>query len=128
MARAMTMVCIAMTVLFAGCGSGNKDIVVVEKTLRNVANASSAGGMGGVSAPTTSWMYWVEGTAKNQGTEEVTGAEITFIVTDGGGRLAVTADVASIPPGGQVTFKTDQHVSSRTLTLVDADPEIRTKR
>jgi hypothetical protein len=99
----------------------------VEKNLRSAGNASSAGGMGGISVPTTSWTYWVDGTIRNQGTEEAKGVQVTFVVTDGGEKIALTADVPTIPPGGEATFKTDQHVTARTLRFTEAPPEIVSK-
>jgi len=121
------MMLLVSAVLFAGCTGGNKDLVIAEKNLRVAANASSAGGMGGVSVPTSSWIYWVEGTIKNVGTDEVKNVQVSFVLTDGGEKITLTGDVASIPPGGQAPFRTDQHVTARTLRFTDAEPEIMVK-
>lgn len=129
MSRAHVMAIVIVLCIFAGCEAGKRDIVVVDKTLRNVPNASSAGSPElGVSVPTTSWIYWVEGSVSNHGTEEAKNIEISFTVTDGSERFVLTADVPVVPAGGRVMYRSDQKVSSRILSFVDAEPEIRAPR
>ncbi len=117
---------LAALVLVAGC-SGSSGIEVVSKAVRSTANVSAAipGEFGG-SAPSMGELYWVEGTVRNTGTEEVRNVTITFRCTDGNTRRLFVAEVPRIAAGATVSFATDRYPSPLKITLLEGEPEIRT--
>jgi hypothetical protein len=110
--------------LVTGC-TGNSDIAVVSKAVRSAANVSAAipGEFGG-SAPSMGDLYWVEGTVKNGGAEEVRKVAITFRCTDGNNRRLFVAEVNRIPAGATVPFATDRFPSPLKITFLESEPEI----
>jgi hypothetical protein len=111
--------------LVAGC-TGTSDIVVVSKAVRSAANVSAAipGEFGG-SSPSMGELYWVEGTVRNSGAEEVRKVTITFRCTDGNNRRLFVAEVDRIPAGATVPFTTDRFPSPLKITLLEGEPEIK---
>lgn len=112
--------------LVAGC-AGDSGVEVVSREVKSAANVSAAipGEFGG-SAPSMGELYWVEGTVRNTGTEEVRGVTITFRCTDGNSRRLFVAEVSRIPPGATVPFATDRYSSPLKITFLEGDPEITT--
>ena len=121
-----TLAFLVALALFAGC-TGNSGVEVVRKEVRSAANVSAAipDEFGG-SAPSTGELYWVEGTVRNSGAEEVRDVTITFRCTDGNNRRLFVAEVRRIPPGATVPFATDRYPSPLKITLLEGDPEIST--
>ncbi len=121
-----TLAFLVALALFAGC-TGNSGVEVVRKEVRSATNVSAAipDEFGG-SAPSTGELYWVEGTVRNSGAEEVRDVTITFRCTDGNNRRLFVAEVRRIPPGATVPFATDRYPSPLKITLLEGDPEIST--
>lgn len=126
--KSFTTVVPAMLLLLAvsACSRNTDALVIVDKQLMSEANNSSAGGLdGGMSVPSTSSIYWVSGSIKNTGTEEAKKVSISFRLTDGSGKLVVTAQIPSIPAGKTAEFRTPPKTAVLPLRLVDEDPDIR---
>lgn len=123
-----TLIFLVALALCAGC-TGNSGVEVVSKEVRSAANVSAAipGEFGG-SAPSMGELYWVEGTVRNSGAEEVRDVTITFRCTDGNNRRLFVAEVRRIPPGATVPFATDRYPSPLKITLLEGDPEITTAK
>lgn len=121
-----TLAFLVTLALAAGC-TGNSGVEVVSREVRSATNVSAAipGEFGG-SAPSMGELYWVEGTVRNTGTEEVRDVSITFRCTDGNNRRLFVAEVRRIPPGATVPFATDRYASPLKITLLEGDPEIST--
>ena len=107
-----------------GC-SGDPEVVVVSKTMHQEANVNP-----GIpdefaqSAPSSGQLFWVEGTVRNTGSDEVRNVEITFVATDGNNRTLMIAKIDKIAPGETVPFSTGKNLSPITLRLVEEEPEI----
>lgn len=115
-----------LAILLASCSTPASDLSVVSKTLRRDVNASTAGGMGDV--PSSGSIFWVEGTVKNSGTEEIKNVTIAFRVTDGRTNQVLSAEVPSVPAGKTVEFRTQVQGSRVELRLVEEEPEITVAR
>jgi len=113
----------ALAVLFlASCGGPASDLSVVSKTLHRDVNASTAGGMGDV--PSNGAIFWVEGTVKNSGAEDVANVSIAFRVTDGRSRQVLTAEIPVVKAGATADFRTPVQGSQVELRLAEDEPEI----
>jgi hypothetical protein len=116
---------VTLAFVLAGC-SKNTDIVVLSKSMQREANVSSAvtGDLGGP-APSMGELFWVEGTAKNTGTEEVRKVSIYFRCTDGNNKRLFVAEIDRIAPGATVSFRTDKFPSHLQMTILEGDPEVK---
>ncbi|HUI65268.1 MAG TPA: FxLYD domain-containing protein [Bacteroidota bacterium] len=120
-------VCIMLMIsaLLASCAGGASDLKIVSKTLRRDVNASTAGGLDlGTPVPSTSSMFWVEGTLRNSGTKALEHVTISFRLTDGRSTTVLTAEIPSIAPGATADFHTSSQASRTELHLVEEDPEV----
>jgi hypothetical protein len=117
--------CVTLLLILAGC-SKNTDIVVLSKSMEREANVSSAitGDLGGA-VPSNGELFWVEGKAKNTGTEEVRKVSIYFRCTDGNNKRLFVAEIDRIAPGATVSFRTDKFPSHLQMTILEGDPEIK---
>jgi hypothetical protein len=106
----------------SSCSGGASDLSVVSKSLHRDVNASTAGGIGDV--PSSGAIFWVEGEVHNSGTEEVKNVTIAFKVTDSRTSLILTAEVASVPAGKTVPFRTPVEGSRVELRLAEEEPAI----
>ena len=78
--------------------------------------------------PSSGSIFWVEGTVKNSGTEEIKNVTIAFRVTDGRTNQVLSAEVPSVPAGKTVEFRTQVQGSRVELRLVEEEPEITVAR
>jgi hypothetical protein len=78
--------------------------------------------------PSSGSIFWVEGTVKNSGQEEIKNVTIAFRVTDGRTNLVLSAEVPSVPAGKTVDFRTPVQGSRVELRLVEEEPEITVAR
>jgi hypothetical protein len=76
------------------------------------------------SAPSSGQLFWVEGTVRNTGSDELHNVEITFVATDGNNRTLMVAKIDKIAPRATVPFSTGKSLSPITMRLVDEEPEI----
>ena len=111
-----------LTLLVVSCSTPASDLSVVSKTLHRDVNASTAGEMGDV--PSSGSIFWVEGTVKNSGSEEIRNVTIAFRVTDGRTNQVLSAEVPSVPAGKTVEFRTPVQGSRVELRLVEEEPDI----
>jgi hypothetical protein len=119
------LACMALAFIFAGCGK-NTDIVVLDRSMQREANVSSAiTGDLGVSVPSNGELFWVEGKARNTGTEEVRKVSIYFRCTDGNNKRLFVAEIDRIAPGATVSFRTDKFPSPLQMSILEGDPEIK---
>jgi hypothetical protein len=115
-----------LATLLLSCSGGSRDLAVVGAALKSDINASMAGGPDlGVSVPSSGSIYWVEGSIKNGGKEEVTNVSVSFRVTDGNTKMVLTASIPSVPPGRTVPFRTSSQGSRLSMKLLDEEPDIR---
>jgi hypothetical protein len=127
-AAARWFILILITVAWTGCTNPSKDLSIVTRTVRSLANESTAGNPEfGISVPASGAVYWVEGQVKNGGEAEAVQVTITFRVTDGNTTFMLRAEVPAIAAGKTVSFKTVSQASRTGLRLVDEAPEISAK-
>jgi hypothetical protein len=125
---AYMLIILAFIITAAGCTGAARDLTIVTKAVRTIANESTAGAPElGVSVPPSGNVYWVEGQVKNGGTEEVRQVTITFRVTDGNTNYMLRAEVAAIAPGKTVSYRTVTQASRTGLRLIDEAPDISVK-
>jgi len=113
-------------VLLTACLKDNDSVVLLSAKLTNRAEVSTAvpeeySSFAPASGGKT---VWVEGKAKNQGMEDVTGIEIIFKCTDGIDARVLVASIPSIPAGKTVSFRTKGYQSRYNVRLLDEPPEI----
>ena len=113
-------------ILLAGCLKGKDSVVITSAKLTNRSETSTAvpeeySSFAPASGGKT---VWVEGKARNQGTEDVTDVEIVFKCTDGVDSRVLVASIPSIPAGETVSFRTKGYQSRYSVKLVDEPPEI----
>jgi hypothetical protein len=112
----------------AGCDNAAKDVTIVTKSVRSISNESTAGSPElGVSVPSSGNVYWVEGQVKNGRVEDLHHVTITFRVTDGNTTYMLRAEVAVIPAGKTVSYKTVTQASRTGLRLIDEPPDVSVK-
>jgi hypothetical protein len=117
-----------IAVVATGCSDPAKELSIVTRTVRSLANESTAGNPEyGISVPASGAVYWVEGQVKNGGEAEVREVVITFRVTDGNTTSMLRAEVPAIAPGKTVSFKTATLASRTGLRLVDEAPDVSAK-
>ena len=125
MGNRLVCLMLMLSALVASCGGGASDLKIVSKTLKRDVNASTAGGMDlGTTVPSTSAMFWVEGTLRNSGSTALQHVTISFRLTDGRSTTVLTAEIPSIAPGATADFHTSSQASRTELRLVEEDPEV----
>jgi len=111
----------------ASCWKSQKDdLVVVSKTLMKRTESSTAVPLefGGFAAA-SSTIYWVEGKVKNAGMVDAKKVVLSFQCTTGAETRVLMAELANIPAGKTMDFKTEMYQSKVDLRLpADEQPEI----
>jgi hypothetical protein len=112
----------------AGCTTSSKDVTIVTKVIRSQVNESTGGSPDlGMSVPASGGVYWVEGQVKNGGSADIGQVTLTFRVTDGNTVSMLRAEIASIPAGKTVSYRTVTLASRAGLRFADDNPEIAVK-
>ncbi len=111
---------------FAGCSTGNRDLILVSKEIRREGLATSAAGAEFGSAAGTVIENVVAGRIRNTGTGDVLNVEVTFHLTGGGHTYVVVARIPSVPAGKTVKFRSEGIRTQYTLQFnADRETEIR---
>lgn len=127
--RYRSLVVLAVCILcasLAGC-SKTGDIVVVTKELKSqtMTNMAVPDEFGTFASASTN-QFWVEGTIRNNGTEEARNVLVSFKCRQGAENRVLSAELESIPAGQTVSFRTRPLDSKIHITLKeDEEPEIR---
>jgi hypothetical protein len=121
------VVIMALAGMLAGCASPPEDLVVIDKSLKAQSNASTSGlsefgASGGGQAAST--LYWVEGRVQNKGAQEYLNVVIRFRVKESGTTKVLTAELANVPAGKTIAFKTTTLNTYTAISLLPDPPEI----
>ena len=120
----------ALAGMLAGCASPPEDLVVLDKALKAQSNVSTSGlnefgASGGGQAAST--LYWVEGRVQNKGAQEYLNVVIRFRVKESGTTKVLTAELARVPAGKTVAFRTGTLNTYTAISLLPDPPEIEAK-
>lgn len=106
----------------SGCAK-KEDVIVVTKTFQQGLADNTAVPLGlGMTSPGSGNLYFVVGTVKNIGPNEVTDVIISFRCKEGQETKLLTAEIDRIAPGATVDFHTRGYKSILALTLMEQEP------
>lgn len=112
--------------LLVGC-SKTGDIVVVTKELKSqtMTNMAVPDEFGTFASASTN-QFWIEGTVRNNGTEDAHNVLVSFKCRQGAENRVLSAELETIPAGKTINFRTRPLDSKIHITLKEEEePEIR---
>jgi hypothetical protein len=116
-------------VFLSGCAGQQKadSLKVVTKSLKQerAAFSSVPDELASLGSGSIGYNYWVEGTVENTGSSDIQNIVIVFYCMDGTERRKLIAHVPLLVATERAPFKTRVLPTSRTLALLDGEPEIR---
>jgi hypothetical protein len=113
---------LASSFALSGCAK-KEDVIVLTRTLQQGLADNTAVPLGlGMTSPGSGNLYFVVGTAKNVGANEVTDVMISFRCKEGQETRLLTAEIDRIAPGATVDFHTRGYKSIPALTLMEQEP------